>query len=95
MSLLLILTTSVLNKMSASSCPGDSSHCQQHFHDEDPKYLHNTSHGSLADPEAARTSTSAILESNKEEREATPLQQATFDKRDVGFRRIIRNFTPS
>ena len=81
--------------MSESACHGDSSNCQSHFHDEDPKYLADASPTHLEnDPELGRDIASVGPGDNKESRESQNTPRLS-DKRDVGFRRIIRNFTPS
>lgn len=81
--------------MSDSSCPGDSSNCQYHFHVEDPRYL--SEHGGAhleEDSEQGKSSTSNTPGVSQTPQEAQHAQQP-IDKNDVGFRRIIRNFTPS
>lgn len=81
--------------MSDLPCPGNHN-CPLHFHDEDPSYL--------ADPPQARPnddlelgsgsiSTGSVIK--KEATQKPQNAQLPVDKRDVGFRRIIRNFTPS
>jgi hypothetical protein len=78
--------------MSDLSCPGNSSNCTSHFHVEDPSCLEKTGPKDLAgDLEAGRSTTSATPVVSKE----APRARHSVDKNDVGFRRIIRNFTPS
>ena len=84
--------------MPESSCPGDSSNCQSHFHDEDPRYLPDASSANSQDDlEAGRSVTLGSITpagpvANKEAEEAGHAQDCN---EDVDFRRIIRNFTPS
>jgi hypothetical protein len=78
--------------MSGTSCPGDSTTCEHHFHDEDTSYL--TNEDQHTDLEAAMSGASTGPSITKKEQEAQPSQPA-IDKHNVGFRRIIRNFTPS
>jgi len=83
--------------MSDLPCPGDSN-CQKHFHDEDPSYLAEEGRAKVEDDiEAARSSVSTAIGSDKPSQTGQPAQQAqpSSDKKDRGFRRIIRNFTPS
>jgi len=78
--------------MSGTSCPGDSTTCEHHFHDEDTRYL--TNEDQHTDLEAAMSGASTGPSITKKEQEAQP-SQPTIDKHNFGFRRIIRNFTPS
>lgn len=79
------------------SCSGRSSSCHFHFHVEDPSNLAKSVEDRTGeDPEAGVNVPSAIPIAKKTE----PVQQAqqtqgSNDEKDVGFRRIIRNFTPS
>jgi hypothetical protein len=76
------------------SCPGNSS-CQTHFHVEDPRYLGEEAQTHLEDDtEAGKSSTSASLGVDKHSQSAQHAPDSS-DKKDLGFRRIIRNFTPS
>ena len=81
--------------MSDLSCPGNSSSCHNHFHVEDPRYLGEEAQAHLeTDTEAGKSSTSASLGADKHSQNAQNAQHSS-DKKDIGFRRIIRNFTPS
>lgn len=77
------------------SCSRDSSNCPLHFHDEDPIYLSEAIPKHVNnDMEAALSST---MTGSVTSREAAKTQNAppSSAKGDTGFRRIIRNFTPS
>ncbi|KAF2740104.1 hypothetical protein EJ04DRAFT_232957 [Polyplosphaeria fusca] len=77
------------------ACLGNHGNCQHHFHDEDPKYLaENVSKRLENDSEAQESSTSAVFEANKAIQQQ-PLAPQTGGKPRLGFRGIIRNFTPS
>jgi hypothetical protein len=81
--------------MSIQSCPGDSSNCQLHFHDEDPRYLVDTVQTHRDDdPEAGlrSTVTGPVVKMEAPTTGNVPLSN---NESIVGFRRLICNFTPS
>lgn len=80
--------------MSDLSCIGNSN-CPIHFHVGDLTYLADPSQTHLNDDlEAGRNSISTGSVIKKEAPKPQDAQHPN-DKNDVGFRRIIRNFTPS
>jgi hypothetical protein len=85
--------------MSVSTCPGDSSNCDSHFHDEDTRYPAKKDSTNLENnPVIDSSMTSAGSEINNEVKKAQKAQDAqtrSDEKEEVGFRRIILNFTPS
>jgi hypothetical protein len=79
-----------------SPCPGNNVDCHSHFHDEDPKYLaaedrmhveHDIEEGlrNTSSPEAR------MVQTPKAEQDNAQLSC----KEGLGFRGVIRNFTPS
>lgn len=81
--------------MSDLPCPGNHN-CPLHFHDEDPTYLVDPPQTRLNDDlelGSGSISTGSVIK--KEAAQKPQNAQHPIDKRDVGFRRIIRNFTPS
>ena len=89
--------------MADPNCPGDSVNCQHHFHDEDTKYLVDQAPEGSKTGVAAANPIPAAVAGNTESLQATQaMPQVDCDPDPetggiprVGFRGIIRNFTPS
>jgi len=85
--------------MSESTCPGDSSNCHSHFHDEDSRYLAKKDptdlENNLVVDRSLTSARSAINNEAKEAQEAQHTQNPSKENEGAVFRRIIRNFTPS
>ncbi|KAF2671206.1 hypothetical protein BT63DRAFT_423425 [Microthyrium microscopicum] len=82
--------------MSDMICPNNSSSCQHHFHAEDHKYFDNKSTTHLRDEnEADQTSNPVVGDGILQGVQDVQDVQHLSNTMDHGYRRIIRNFTPS
>jgi hypothetical protein len=85
--------------MSELSCPGDSSNCHSHFHDEDSRHLATTNptrlEENLVGDRSITPVASAFDNEASEAPEAQPAQNLIGEEKEAMFRKIIRNFTPS
>lgn len=81
--------------MSSLSCSGKSHDCLSHFHDEDPAFLKGIAQTNADNNVEAGAATASADKLATEEDKVAARAETHSSKKDVGFRRIIRNFTPS
>lgn len=81
--------------MSEVICSSDSSNCHHHFHAEDQKYLAEKETTHLREELKAGESQNSNSAVNDNNLLGAQDAQHPSSKMDHGFRRIVRNFTPS